>query len=770
MNQMQSPGLNIKPGTAAVLRAALLGQGTWISPVLPHSHRYGAGAPAKPGLQFGYPEADREAVKVALADLHDRGATLVPCRLPTEQGSESSKVPGVPSTTAEMYDASKEPKPGKSWRRHDYPLRAIHRAVDDGRWIAAIPNTFGCVALDIDDTGGQSFNDASAAVLAAMGIDLPALACLPSGSASRKPNVGHLYFRTEHAKGMHDRTGAKGWQVGTVKGDLKVDGLIRLLDPVGLAQALASTTATAAPVAAELERLLDCKPDTDTEAPAPAKKAKRTGKHGPAAVADAPEGERRDTLNRAVFGDAVNGALTAEREAEYTRAALDAGLPEREIESTIATAKRDGADKRPAGAPADGVVAGRNRKGLMQALERMGLRTRWNSRWRADEFINRENKVDRGDDLFVDDLRETIAEWFTFRQADKLQPLRFSPDNFGRLLNAINNRRRYDPLFSWLEALPEWDGTPRIDGLLTRHFGAPDDSLSAWASRYVPLGALQRAREPGSKLDEVPVLIGPQGIGKSALVKNWIPPEYSEWFGDSLDLAGRQKEQAEAMAGKVIVELGELAGLRRADIETVKAFVSRVDDGAHRPAYGRRTTPSPRMCVFVATSNAESVLPNDPSGNRRWVPVVLAHGCHVEALADRERSQWWSEALHRHLAGERANLPRELMPAARERAEQHRDADSLEERVREYLTGDGIDEITLAELHDGLGGSGGRPADRALQNRYGNALRALHWKSGAVRLADGTVGRRWRPVPGLWKQETDDAELEAMFGQCSGGL
>ena len=64
-----------------------------------------------------------------------------------------------------------------------------------------------------------------------------------------------------------------------------------------------------------------------------------------------------------------------------------------------------------------------------------------------------------------------------------------------------------------------------------------------------------------------------------------------------------------------------------------------------------------RRFVMVGTTNNESDLPNDPSGNRRFVPVPLAHGTNVEAFMSENRAQLWAEALHLYRAGERASLP-----------------------------------------------------------------------------------------------------------------
>ena len=122
----------------------------------------------------------------------------------------------------------------------------------------------------------------------------------------------------------------------------------------------------------------------------------------------------------------------------------------------------------------------------------------------------------------------------------------------------------------------------------------------------------------------------------------------------------------------------------RAEIERIKSFISRQDDGSVRLPYARNSEPLPRRFILCGTTNRDDDLPNDPTGNRRLVSIVLKHGTDVEAyFADGVREQLWAEALYRvREKGERANLPRDLMRMQAERAEQHRERDdAIEDAV-----------------------------------------------------------------------------------------
>ena len=198
-----------------------------------------------------------------------------------------------------------------------------------------------------------------------------------------------------------------------------------------------------------------------------------------------------------------------------------------------------------------------------------------------------------------------------------------------------------------------------------------------------------RAYRPGTKHDVVVVLVGPQGIGKSTAFARLFPPsEQDRWFSDALNLSGSDKQRIEALQGRVVVECAEMAGATRADLARLKAFVSRTDDGGERLAYRRDPEPLPRRAVIVGTTNDLSCLPNDPTGNRRFVPIAVTAGKvrHMRAWLDKHRAQLWAEALHRYRAGEPAYLPDELVKPQMTMTERHRDADDVvENRIDEFL-------------------------------------------------------------------------------------
>ena len=292
-------------------------------------------------------------------------------------------------------------------------------------------------------------------------------------------------------------------------------------------------------------------------------------------------------------------------------------------------------------------------------------------------------------------LREEIAEAFDEQGEEprsKRRRLTFSGSGWRQAVNALVAVQEVDPFVEFLEALPSWDGVPRLNGWLDKCFhidpGIPR-SLCAWAARAVPLGAVWRAYKPGTKHDVVVVLVGPQGIGKSTAFARLFPPsEQDRWFSDALNLSCSDKQRIEALQGRVIVECAEMAGATRADLARLKAFVSRTDDGGTRLAYRRDPEPRPRRAIIVGTTNDVNCLPNDPTGNRRFVPIAVTAGKvkHMRAWLDDHRAQLWAEALCRYRAGDPAYLPDELVETQMAMTERHRDADDVvENRIDEWL-------------------------------------------------------------------------------------
>ena len=180
-------------------------------------------------------------------------------------------------------------------------------------------------------------------------------------------------------------------------------------------------------------------------------------------------------------------------------------------------------------------------------------------------------------------------------------------------LQKVADDRSFHPIREYLDGLPPWDGVQRVERLLIDYLGADDCDYVKAVTVKTLCAAVKRVYHPGCKFDTILVLNGPQGIGKSTLVQKLG----RQWFNDSLSLADTaSKAAAEKLQGHWILEIGELAGMRKTEIETLRGFISRQDD-VYRAAYARRVTHNKRQCIFIGTTNAggQGYL-RDLQGNR----------------------------------------------------------------------------------------------------------------------------------------------------------
>ena len=353
---------------------------------------------------------------------------------------------------------------------------------------------------------------------------------------------------------------------------------------------------------------------------------------------------------------------------------------------------------------------GLGRVQLLAVLDTLGVELRFN------EMSGRHEIVESGGTTALTD--ETVRRlWLEAEQIIGRLP---AYSTWRELVIAEAERHPYDPLREWIDAL-RWDGRRRLDGWLQRYAGAPDSELVSIAGRATLIGAVRRARQPGAKHDTMLILEGDQGIGKSRLVAALVPDP--AWHTDALDLCAGPREVIEATRGCWIVEVAELDGLNRADLDRVKAMLSRSVDRA-RMSYARLPISVPRRWVAVGTINPRaSGYLLDQTGNRRFWPVPCGRVL-PEALAA-EREQLWAEAAAAELTGEPNWLgyghEREMAEEQAARTEEN----PLVEELGRALAG--VAETTTNEALAKLGIPIER-RNRALQMQAAAALQQLGWQ------------------------------------------
>lgn len=469
-------------------------------------------------------------------------------------------------------------------------------------------------------------------------------------------------------------------------------------------------------------------------------------------VAAAPEGERNSTLfasAAAIFELVAGGELSdGEARSALIQAAHIAGLSDREIGPTLASAEKTGSGK-PRRAPPPRSVQAKVAKKTPPAAKQEYVANPLNLRRELHHDPRTEGMV--GFDEFGHQTillrpipRPNLKGIRQFEPRpwsdsdDTALVEHFNASGFRRVgrdlvrsvveLDARSNP--FHPVRDYLAGLA-WDGTKRLSRFLIDYCGATADSETLEdrtdAATYVEavtrgffISAVARIFKPGCKCDCMLILEGSQGALKSRLLRTLATRE--DWFSDSLPHNLESKDAREHLAGRWLIEMSEIAQFRRSEIETVKSYLSCAVD-KYRPSYGRSVVSVPRQCVFVGTTNAATYL-HDPTGNRRFWPVRI--GKIQLAKVEPSVDQLWAEAVAAYQAGEAWWLSSPKLERLAAREQQGRlELDPWHEMIADYVahrtTGSGF---TTAQILSTLGVEQDR-RDRSHEMRVGNVLRAL---------------------------------------------
>jgi len=178
-----------------------------------------------------------------------------------------------------------------------------------------------------------------------------------------------------------------------------------------------------------------------------------------------------------------------------------------------------------------------------------------------------------------------------------------------------------------------WDKQPRLDRWLINHAGATDTPRTCAISRCALVGAVRRARQPGCRLDQMLVLVGPQGCGKSRALRMIAVSD--DWYANGFPTMSED-------LGKWIVEVAELDA---ADPAMLKDFLSADDDEVRLP-YARERGRIPRTFAVFGTSHVSIPI----EGGRRIWPIDVRRFDFDGLQANVD--QIWAEAAVAEAAGE----------------------------------------------------------------------------------------------------------------------
>lgn len=335
--------------------------------------------------------------------------------------------------------------------------------------------------------------------------------------------------------------------------------------------------------------------------------------------------------------------------------------------------------------------------------------------------------------------------------------IEFNDNTINQALLDVADVNRFHPVREYLKGL-EWDGVTRCETWLKDYANAvgPERYLRA-VSRKVLVAMVKRVFEPGCQFDQVLILEGNQGAGKSSLLAKLA----GKWFTDQALVIG-DKDAVLTIQSKWLIELGELASLNRSEIEAMKAFLSQRTDRIRAP-YGKRTEEYPRQSIFVGSTNLDEYL-KDETGNRRFWPVRCEGKLRHNELAV-VRDQLFAEAYALYRFGEPIYLEREEEDALAivEQAKRG-EVDEWFGAVADVVSGEMFPRkgFEMRQLASQLDQFGAHKLDKSDQMRIAKILRAL----GFERYQENRGARRklWRAGPkyvlGDLPPEKDQLSLE----------
>ncbi len=257
-------------------------------------------------------------------------------------------------------------------------------------------------------------------------------------------------------------------------------------------------------------------------------------------------------------------------------------------------------------------------------------------------------------------------------------------------------KKKFHPIVDYIKSL-KWDRVQRINTLLIDYFGAEDNAYTKAAIRKMLCAAVARVFHPGIKFDMALILVGPQETYKSTFVKKLG----KNWFSDTFTTV-QGKESFEQIQGAWLIEIAELSGLKKAEVETIKHYITKCED-SFRPAYGRTIETYKRQCVFFGTTNSKDFL-RDPTGNRRFLPIDVRPEYITknvaEELTEDEVDQIWAEAYTLYKEGEPLYMTGEEDIIAKIEQHKHSEQDERKGIIEEYINKKYPDNWNNMDLYD----------------------------------------------------------------------
>ncbi len=293
----------------------------------------------------------------------------------------------------------------------------------------------------------------------------------------------------------------------------------------------------------------------------------------------------------------------------------------------------------------------------------------------------------------------------------------------------LGKRKSYHPVKKFIET-EKWDDEPRVDKWLINSIKCLDNEYTRAAASKFLIAAVSRIYNPGCKFDYMLIIEGRQGIGKSTLVEKLS----KEWYLDT-NFGHKDKDLIDSMRGAFIIEISELSGMNKKDVDWLKSFLSKKVDRV-RLAYAARSKDFRRKCVFMGTYNpsGNNMYLRDDTGNRRFWPVECGDNLDIEYIRN-NCGQLWAEALVRYKSGEKLYIDNQHALEILSGIHKARELESPTfHEIRDWLKFRKMSEVTMQEIIGDclkVNMNGKMPRDMlSLSTTIGIIMRKLSWTKG----------------------------------------
>lgn len=179
----------------------------------------------------------------------------------------------------------------------------------------------------------------------------------------------------------------------------------------------------------------------------------------------------------------------------------------------------------------------------------------------------------------------------------------------------------YDPVNEWLEQLPKWDGRDRVTPLAQRIKTDNPHWVSDFHKWMLSMVAHWKGIDRNHGNAIVPMLIGTQGCGKTAFCGIILPEELRDYYIDKIDFKNETAINL-GLTSFALINIDEFDMLSRSQQPLLKHLISK-SDVKMRPPYGKAYEQRRRYASFIATTNNLRPLPDDKSGSRRFICIVV---------------------------------------------------------------------------------------------------------------------------------------------------